>query len=63
VKPGDLYLLCSDGLCGAVDDGAIAEVLGALGAHLDRAVDQMLRLALAAGGTDNITVVLARPVL
>jgi PPM family protein phosphatase len=61
VEPGDLYLLCSDGLCGTVDDGAIAEVLSACGGHLDHAADQLLRLALEAGGTDNITVVLARP--
>ena len=62
VEPGDLYLLCSDGLSGMVDDAAIAEVLVESADHIDRAADELLRLALEAGGVDNVTLVLARPV-
>ena len=62
VEAGDLYLLCSDGLSGMVDDAAIAEVLGESSGQLDRAADELLRLALEGGGVDNITLVLARPV-
>jgi protein phosphatase len=61
VEPGDLYLLCSDGLSGMVDDAAIAEVLGESARALDHAADELLRLALDGGGVDNITLVLARP--
>ena len=56
-----LYLLCSDGLSGMVDAAAIAEVLGESSGQLDRAADELLRLALEGGGVDNITLVLARP--
>jgi protein phosphatase len=63
LEPGDLYLLCSDGLSGMVDDAAIADVLGECGGHLDGAADELLRLALEAGGVDNVTLVLARPVV
>jgi protein phosphatase len=62
VEPGDLYLLCSDGLSGMVDDAAIAEVLGEWADRLDHAAGELLRLALEGGGVDNITLVLARPI-
>lgn len=63
VEPGDLYLLCSDGLSGMVDDAAIGEVLADCANHLDDAADRLLQLALDSGGVDNITLVLARPVV
>lgn len=56
---GDVLLLCSDGLCGAVDDRAIERVV----AHTDdllEACDKLTELALESGSTDNITVVLVR---
>jgi protein phosphatase len=61
LEPGDLYLLCSDGLSGMVDDATIAEVLAERGDDLDHAADELLRLALDAGGVDNVTLVLVRP--
>jgi PPM family protein phosphatase len=61
LQRGDLYLLCSDGLSGLVDDAAIAEVLAEGTDQLDRTADELLRLALEAGGVDNVTLVLARP--
>lgn len=49
-------LLCSDGLSTEVDDGAIAELL-AERADLQEAADALVAAALAAGGRDNVTVV------
>jgi protein phosphatase len=56
---GDCFLLCSDGLSGMVPDPRICDVVKS--EHdLDRAADRLIELANAAGGIDNITVVLAR---
>lgn len=63
VASGDIYLLCSDGLVGMVEDDDIATVLGPLaGASggLDDAVQSLVDAAKEAGGYDNITVVIAR---
>lgn len=59
VKPGDLYLLCSDGLSDMVDDSAIAGILAA-GASLSALADALIDAANANGGRDNISVILAR---
>lgn len=58
LNDGDRLLLCTDGLNDMVDDGAIASVLTG---EPDRetACRLLLELALAAGGRDNITHVLA----
>lgn len=54
VKPGDRYLLCSDGLSGMIPDDEIAQVLGS---HPpEQAVRTLIDRANEAGGTDNITV-------
>jgi protein phosphatase len=55
-RAGDRYLLCSDGLTDMVGDDVIAEVLEA-GSIAD-AADRLIALALAAGGHDNVTVVI-----
>jgi protein phosphatase len=55
----DIYLLCSDGLSGMVPDPLIAEILGQQ-PDLDDAVERLIRASNEAGGTDNITCVLAR---
>jgi PPM family protein phosphatase len=56
--PGDLYLICSDGLTDIVRDEQIAEVIAA--AHNDptAAAEALVAAANHAGGIDNITVVL-----
>lgn len=54
LEPGDVLLLCSDGLTGVVSDEEIAEVLTTVDAHA--AVDALIARANAAGGPDNITV-------
>ncbi|HVS01759.1 MAG TPA: protein phosphatase 2C domain-containing protein [Thermoanaerobaculia bacterium] len=59
VEPGDVVLLCSDGLSDMLDDRRIGELMaGAESAH--RACDALLSAALEAGGRDNVTAVVAR---
>jgi len=53
----DVFLICSDGLTGELDDVRIATILaGARG--LQEAADALVEAAVAAGGRDNVTVVL-----
>jgi protein phosphatase len=58
-RPGDVFLLCSDGLSGMVADEVIQSILASTPA-LDAAVKKLVDAANAAGGMDNVTVVLAR---
>lgn len=59
LEPGDVVLLCTDGLSGPVDDDEMLEVLeDAL--SLQDAAAALVSRANAAGGPDNVTVVLAR---
>ena len=58
-RPGDLYLLCSDGLSDLVDDAAIQTALGderVPGEHIKLLIDK----ANANGGRDNISVIIVR---
>ncbi len=57
-KPGDLFLLCSDGLSSMVDDRTILELAEQHRDDLDAAARAMLGAANRGGGEDNITVVL-----
>ena len=57
--PGDIYLLCSDGLCGVVKDKQILEII-LLSSDLAEACDSLIALANDAGGPDNITAVTVR---
>ena len=59
VAPGDVFLLCSDGLTREVDEDAIARVLGA-GDDLERAAEMLVDAANEAGGRDNVTCVVAQ---
>jgi protein phosphatase len=58
VFPGDLFLLCSDGLTDMVEDWMIVRVLSRKTTILEKA-DQLIELANRAGGNDNVTVVLS----
>jgi PPM family protein phosphatase len=58
-RPGDLFLLCSDGLTTMVKDARIAQILTEA-ETLDDAVGQLVREANEAGGRDNITAVAFR---
>ncbi len=61
LKPGDRLLLCSDGLSGPVSDDALLH-LSSREPNVDRACRSMIEAANQAGGTDNISVVLAEVV-
>jgi serine/threonine protein phosphatase PrpC len=58
-KPGDIYLLCSDGLSGMVPDPKLGEILGKT-TELESVVKDLIDSANAAGGVDNVTAILAR---
>jgi serine/threonine protein phosphatase PrpC len=57
ISVGDRFLLCSDGLHGVVTDARIESVLRRI-ADPDEASRELLQLALAGGGPDNISVVI-----
>lgn len=56
VEKGDRFLICSDGLTVAVDDGAIAK---ALQQDLETAVNSLIDLTYKNGAPDNVTVIAA----
>lgn len=58
-EPGDLYLLCSDGLNDMLSDEEIASVLLRT-PSLEAAARALVDAANAAGGRDNISVILAQ---
>ena len=58
VRPGELLLLCSDGLTTMVSDAEIQRILGAAGGDLALAAQGLVDAANEHGGEDNITVVL-----
>lgn len=58
-NPGDVLLLCSDGLSGSVMDTRLKDLLTA-NTDLDVVASNMVQEALQNGATDNITVLLAR---
>lgn len=60
VLPGDLFLLCSDGLNDMVGDEDIQLTLGLMGANLELAAQQLVQMANDNGGRDNVSVILVR---
>lgn len=59
LQPNDIFLLCSDGLCGLVDDAALKRIMLSH-ADLDECVSNLIRAANEAGGHDNISIVVVR---
>jgi len=59
-RPGDIYLMCSDGLTDVVPDEAIRLVLLEHQHNLKLAMQTLVDLAKDAGGPDNISVILIR---
>jgi len=61
LAPGDVLLLCTDGLYGEVTDEAIARLLSHVKnpAFVEPCVESLIRAAIAAGGRDNVTAVVA----
>lgn len=60
LKPGDIVLLCSDGLTNMVDDEMIYQILTADGDLEDR-VQKLVRTANQNGGKDNISAIVIEP--
>ena len=59
LQPDDVLLLCTDGLCKHVPDDQIAEILGRT-ETAEAGCRELVAAALAGGGTDNVTAVVAR---
>jgi protein phosphatase len=57
--PGDVYLLCSDGLSRSVSDGDLRQTLSTL-SDLEKASSALIDKAKDNGGRDNITAILVR---
>ncbi|HEY8374915.1 MAG TPA: Stp1/IreP family PP2C-type Ser/Thr phosphatase [Nannocystis sp.] len=58
-KVGDIFLLCSDGLSGMLDDKVLLEIITARDS-LDSICNELIKAANDAGGNDNITAILVR---
>ena len=57
LQPGDRLLLCSDGACGVLTDGRMADILST--GTPDYAAVELVRASLEAGSTDNVTCLVA----
>jgi PPM family protein phosphatase len=56
-QPGDVFLLCSDGLTTMVEENHIVDVVNRHRGDLERAAKQLISDANRSGGEDNVTVV------
>jgi protein phosphatase len=59
-REGDIFLVCSDGLSDAVTDQEIRLTLESFGANLERAAEELIKIANKNGGKDNISVILVK---
>jgi len=59
-RPADIFLLCSDGLSGMVEDRILESILAKQSGNLEACAKKLLDTANANGGVDNSTVILAR---
>jgi PPM family protein phosphatase len=60
VEVSDQYLLCSDGLSDLVSDAEITQILLAADGNIGDAAKRLIHVAIEYGGTDNISVILAK---
>lgn len=56
--PSDRWLLCSDGLCGVLEDSTIQDVMSTI-SNQEECAQKLVAMALRAGSTDNVTAVIA----
>lgn len=56
--PADRWLLCSDGLCGVLEDSTIEQVMADC-TNQEECAQRLVGMALKAGSTDNVTAVIA----
>ena len=60
VSPGDIFLLCSDGLSDMLEEKEIQQALSEAGSDLSATAQRLVKMANDYGGLDNISVVLVR---
>jgi protein phosphatase len=60
VRDGDVFLLCSDGLTNEVDDADIAFALMRAATDCSDAAHELIAMALAHGGRDNVSAIVTR---
>ena len=60
VEPGDIYVLCSDGLNDMVEDSDIELIVRELAPNLQLAADVLVQAANDNGGLDNVSVILVK---
>jgi PPM family protein phosphatase len=58
VAPGDIYLLCSDGLSDMLSDDEISDILKRCDADLETTAEALIARANERGGRDNVSVIL-----
>jgi len=56
-EDGDIYMLCSDGLNGMIDDETIRKIMAENREDLEQCCNKLIAAANENGGTDNVTVV------
>lgn len=61
LKPGDLLMMCSDGLTGVVDNREIERIMGRPWREIDEIAEALVAAAIAAGGPDNVSVAVVEP--
>ena len=54
IEPGDIFILCSDGMTDPLDDDAMRDIID--GTPVDTLADVLVEAALKAGTEDNVTV-------
>jgi protein phosphatase len=59
-QPGDIFLLCSDGLSGMISDEVMQSILRNNSGNLEAATKRLIDTANANGGIDNVTVILTQ---
>jgi protein phosphatase len=60
MRPGDVYLLCSDGLTGMVPEDEILRVVTQSNGDIQRACELLIEAANERGGLDNVTAILVK---
>ncbi len=58
----DIYLLCSDGVTDMIEDHLIRSVIIENSQNLEKAAEEIIRLANKHGGKDNISALLVKPI-
>ncbi|MCP4684150.1 MAG: Stp1/IreP family PP2C-type Ser/Thr phosphatase [bacterium] len=57
IAPGELFILCSDGLCGFADDDEIFDVAHKYRTDLKKLTENLVQMANDRGGSDNVSIV------